>query len=41
MSHGQCFNLWKEHDTRLENALRRIEAAGVTLNRTKYQFGKK
>jgi len=30
----------EEHDTRLESALRPIEAAGVTLNRTKCQFGK-
>ena len=30
----------EEHDTRLESALRHIEAAGVTLNRTKCQFGK-
>ena len=30
----------EEHDARLETALRRIEAAGVTLNPNKCQFGK-
>ena len=30
----------EEHDSRLEIALRRIEAAGVTLNPNKCQFGK-
>ena len=30
----------EQHDSRLESALKCIEAAGVTLNRTKCQFGK-
>ena len=30
----------EEHDTRLESVLRRGEAAGVSLNRTKCKFRK-